>query len=392
MISQVRQGVLWKIIVFVLIAPSFLVGQENSSTCLLLRDPQKLKALEAQVHSDLLKINFPRRPWVIHSTEMDDLEVLDVAIIGGGMAGMTAAFALTKEGISNIKIFDENPYCQEGPWVKCARMKALRSGKRYMGPALEIPSLTFTSWYEALYGKESWENLACCPTKLWHDYLCWFRHVLHLPVENKMSLVKLTPSKNLLELTFNDDGEPIVIYARKVVLATGREGSGGCKIPDYLQGVAKQLYAHTGEIIDPQFLNNKRIAIIGAGSSAFDAAGIALENGAKSVEMIVRRPAIPNINKFSQFSYPGLENGFYFLSDEMRCLFFAEAFQSGLDPNKAALERIKDYKNLHIHYNTDIQHVVDEDDTVVLQTNRQTFDVDFIVVGTGYEVDLSKTA
>jgi hypothetical protein len=49
-----------------------------------------------------------------------------------------------------------------------------------------------------------------------------------------------------------------------------------------------------------------------------------LENGAKSVDMLVRRSAISQINKFGQFSYPGLENGFYLLSDEMRCLFFAE--------------------------------------------------------------------
>ncbi len=93
-----------------------------------------LETLEIRVKNDLLKINIPSLPWIINST--DNSDVLDVAIIGGGMAGMSASFALIKEGISNIKIFDENPQDQEGPWIKYARMNVLRSGKRYMGPAL----------------------------------------------------------------------------------------------------------------------------------------------------------------------------------------------------------------------------------------------------------------
>lgn len=382
-----------------LLTPFILVGQDIMSDQPILLMPsysvtdgnQGLDALESQLRNDLLKINIPPRSWVMNSTYVDSEEVLDVAIIGGGMAGMTASFALIKEGISNIKMFDENPKNQEGPWIKYARMEALRSGKRYMGPALGIPSLTFWSWYEAQYGKEGWDNLKICPTKLWHAYLCWFKRVLKLPVENKMTLVKINPSNDLLELTFHYEEHSIIVYARKVILATGMEGSGGYEIPDYLKGIAKRFYAHTGEVIDPQFFYNKRIAIIGAGSSAFDAAGVALENGAESVDILVRRSAVSQINKFGQFAYPGLENGFYSLPDGMRSLFFAEVFKlGGIDPSKAALERIKDFKNLHLHYNTQVQHVVDNGDTAILQTNQETFQVDFIIAATGCRVDLSK--
>ncbi len=357
---------------------------------------QDLKALEFQVQNDLLKINIPLSPWVINPSEpseMANTDFLDVAIIGGGMAGMAASFALMKEGISNNKIFDENPQNLEGPWIKYARMNSLRSDKRFLGPSLGIPSLTFASWYEALYGKESWEKLIYCPTKLWQDYLGWFRRVLKLPIENKMTLVKLNPSANLLELTFHQEGHPVTVYARKVILATGREGSGGFDTPLYLKKIPKRFYAHTGEVIDPQFFYHKRIAIIGAGSSAFDAAGVALENGAESVEMLVRRSAISQINKFSRFSYPGLENGFYLLSDEMRCLFFAAALKEGaVDPSKAAVERIKDFENFHIHYNTHIEHMVDNENTLLLHTNKKTLEVDFIIMATGYDIDLTKRA
>lgn len=176
-------------------------------------DNQGLKSLEIQIQDDLLKINIPPSSWVINSS----VDFLDVAIIGGGMAGIAASFALMKEGISNIKTFDENPQHLEGPWIKYTRMNSLRSDKRFLGPSLGIPSLTFASWYEAQYGKESWEKLIFCPTKLWQDYLSWFRRVLKLPIENKMTLIHLKPSGNLLELTFHQEGHPVIVYARKAV-------------------------------------------------------------------------------------------------------------------------------------------------------------------------------
>lgn len=348
---------------------------------------QGLALLEAQIQKDLEKINVPPNPWVKHSTESFS-DVLDVAIIGGGMAGLTASFALVKEGITNIKVFDENPEGLEGPWIKCARMTVLRSGKNFMGPALGLPSLTFWSWYEAQFGKKAWEDLEVCPTRMWQDYLFWYRKVLNLPVENNMTLLKVHPLKNFFELRFSHKR---IAYARKVILATGRDGSGGNNIPHFLENVEKRFYAHTGEIIDPEFFHNKCIIVIGGGASAFDAAAVAIENGAERVDMLVRRPAISEINKFGQFAYPGLENGFYFLPDEMHCLFFAEAAKEGaVDPSISAVERIKNFKNLYIHYDAEVQTIICNGNKVSLQTNGRTFQADFIILGTGYGVDLSK--
>lgn len=345
--------------------------------------------LETQVQEDLLKINLPVHPWILHS-ETYAVPVLDVAIVGGGMAGMTAAFALIKEGITNIQVFDENPQDLEGPWMKYARMKALRSHKEEMGLALGIPSLTFHSWYEAKYGKEQWNNLAAVPTPLWSKYLSWFRRTLNLPVENNCALVKLIPSNNLLELRFSCDGSPLTIFARKVVLATGREGSGGCEVPCCLQDIPKRLYAHTAEMIDPQFFSQKRVIIIGAGASAFDAAGVALENGAKSVDMLVRRPSVLCFSKNSKLANPGFDHGFYHLGDEMKCHFFAEAFKGGIDPSVSAVERIKGFKNLYVHCCTSVEQVIENEKEVIVQTNKGNFHADFIVCGTGYGINLSQ--
>jgi cation diffusion facilitator CzcD-associated flavoprotein CzcO len=59
-----------------------------------------------------------------------------VAIIGAGMAGLAAAFALKRLGISNVRLFDRAPRGCEGPWVTYARMQTLRSPPELTGPTL----------------------------------------------------------------------------------------------------------------------------------------------------------------------------------------------------------------------------------------------------------------
>ena len=352
-------------------------------------DGEKLKLLEACVRRELLMVNIPARPWILPDAIATD-NVLDVAIIGGGMAGLSAGFALIKEGITNIEIFDENMSGQEGPWTRYARMKMLRSGKTCLGPSMGIPSLTFWAWYEAQYGPDDWSQLKTASTLMWNEYLQWIRKILKLPCENSAALIQITPLEPLLQLKFLKDGEEFIVKARKVVLATGRAGSGGLEVPQFMMHIPKQLYAHTGESIDERLVQGKTIAVIGAGASAFDAAGMALENGAKSVQMLVRRSAVPLVNKFAQFYYPGIVHGFYHLPDELRCGFFAEALKFGIPPPRDALERLKSYSNLRLSYNVDIKSVTLRDNVADIHSSKGDFTVDFIILATGFHVDLSQ--
>ncbi|WP_068469289.1 NAD(P)-binding domain-containing protein [Candidatus Protochlamydia phocaeensis] len=347
-----------------------------------------LGQLEHQLNTDLEKINAPAKPWIVcPSSEHTDR--LEVAIIGGGMAGITAGFALIKEGITNIRIFDENPPGLEGPWMRSARMHALRSGKTYMGPALGLPSLTFWSWYEAQYGRESWESLKTIPKEMWNDYLCWYRQVLNLPIANSMHLMRLNPCEEAFELIFKDGQDEHAIYARRVVLATGREGAGGMEIPEFMQHVSRTVYAHTGESIDPARFANKRIAVIGAGPSAFDAAAVALENGAESVEMIVRRSEIPRVSKFAQLSYPGMAKGYYYLPDSVRFELFLDAAEAGIPPPVASIKRLQGYHQFRLHLNHPICEIWDNGEQIFIRTPQKRLACDFVVLATGYKVDLS---
>ena len=181
-----------------------------------------LKSLEEKIARDLAMLNYPPKP-----RRFEDEDILDAAVIGGGMAGLSAAFALLRQGVSKIRVFDENEEGKEGPWATYARMRTLRSPKQWMGPALGVPSLTFQSWFEAQHGTAEWETLGKIPRLQWMDYLKWYRKILQLPVQSQSKVLSIAPEKKGLKVVLSNE----TVLAHKVVLATGRSGFGGTGNP-----------------------------------------------------------------------------------------------------------------------------------------------------------------
>lgn len=336
---------------------------------------------------DLILINFPPFDWRKGENRPDPDSTYDVVIVGAGMAGLTTGAALFKEGIFNIKLFDQNPNGLEGPWITYARMKNLRSSKGIMGPALGIPHLTFHAWFEANLGAHAWQKLNKIPNTLWMDYLKWYRQTLQLPVENECILTDLIPWQEGFELHFQQAGKLIIAKARKVVLATGRAGFGGPSIPEFAKHLPKSICAHTVDLIDFNALKDRRIGIIGVGTSSFDAAATALESGAKEVELIMRRSHFATINKFASLPYKGFSLGYYKLSDEKRWEFMCEAFEAAIPPPIESIKRVEGYLNLKILTSTTIKQIDFDQSQVRVETNRGTHIYDFIILGTGFNID-----
>lgn len=351
-------------------------------------EENSLESLQYRVDADLAFLKIPAHRWILHPSHSE--AVLDVAIIGGGMGGMAVAFGLIKEGVCHVEIFDENPKGKEGPWETSARMRYLRSDKTAIGPAMGIPSLTFQSWYRALHGETAWNQLDLVPTADWAAYLRWYREATHLPIKNEMTLQEIRPAAGCLELIFDCLGSSMIVRAYKVVLASGRQGFGGGELPGYALELPKNVYAHTTERIDPTFFFGKKIAVIGAGASAFDAAATALEEGAEKVHMLIRRSEIPVVNRFAKFAFSGILNGFHTLSDEMKIQFFEAAFCCGIPPSKSSVERLCGYENMHLHFSTQVEAVNLKDDALVLNTTQGDIAADFIIFATGYEVEGTK--
>ncbi len=339
---------------------------------------------------DLKLLNYPPADWRKDIPSDLSEEALDVAIIGAGMSGLTVGAALYKEGIYRIKLFDNNPCGCEGPWATCARMPTLRSQKELAGPALGIPHLTFHAWFEASFGSDAWKEMGKIPTPLWMDYLKWYREALDLPVENECALVDLIPLEQGFELHFVGQTGKQVVFARKVILATGRLGFGGARIPEFAKELSKNLCAHTSDCIDFRCLKGRSIAVIGAGASGFDAAATALECGAKKVDILMRRNSLPKINKFSSLPFKGFNYGYFKLDDLKKCQLMTEAFSTSTPPSADSLRRVAGAANLTILSNTAIEKVEVNEPTFILYTNKGPLTYDFMVLATGYEVNGDK--
>ncbi|HEV2185933.1 MAG TPA: NAD(P)-binding domain-containing protein, partial [Stellaceae bacterium] len=211
-----------------------------------------------------------------------DREGIDhnVVIVGGGQTGCAFAFALCRAGIGKVSVIDAAADAgRAGIWENGARMNVLRTPKTLPGPELGIAAFGFQAWYEARHGEVAYTAFDRAPRQDWVDYLAWYRAFLGIEVRYSTRLERIEPADGCFRLHLNTGVET----ARKIIIATGFGGSGGLAIPDVLRDLPRSLYAHAAEDIDFAALAGKEVAVIGGAASAFDAAAVALESGAKSV-------------------------------------------------------------------------------------------------------------
>ncbi|MFM9881930.1 MAG: SidA/IucD/PvdA family monooxygenase, partial [Burkholderiales bacterium] len=295
---------------------------------------------------------------------------------------------LQRERVDNVLIIDRAERGREGPWRSYARMPTLRSWKTVTGPDLGVPSLTFQSWFEAQWGADEFERLNKIPTTMWHDYLLWIRDVLALQVKNEVELLAVQPHGGLLRATLKERGIVSDVIARKVVLAMGIERSGRWWMPSHIEALPPRFRAHTSDDIDFQALAGKRIAVLGAGASAFDNAAVALESGAAHVSLFCRRASLQRVQPFKAISYPGYLRHFGDLDDPIRWKWMRH-----LLPLREALpvetwQRVTRHHNFSLHTGSPWNRVEVTGNAVRIETPRGVHEADFLIVGTGIVVDM----
>lgn len=347
--------------------------------------PEGLEALNRRVARELELLTLPAAPWV-PETSVDGEPVLDVAIIGAGMAGLAAAAAFRNIGLRAVN-FDRRPQGFEGPWATTARMETLRSPKTLTGPALGIPSLTFRAWFEAQFGPPDWEALDKIPRLMWMDYLRWFREVLALDVRNghEIAMIHLGPEHATLEIDAAEGRRRVL--ARHVVLATGRDGLGGPAVPEIADKLPRERWAHSSDENDYGLLRGKRVAVIGAGASAMDSAGTALEAGAASVDLLIRRRDIPRINRGKGMGHPGSTAGYRHLPDAWKWRINSYVAREQVPPPRASVLRVSRHPNAFFRQGTALISARMEGDEIVVETSAGTMRFDFMIFSTGFKVD-----
>ena len=339
-----------------------------------------LEALTVLAKRELEQLRYPVASWVLPREGM-----LDVVVVGGGMCGQTATFALLREGVRSLRCIDRAQRGSEGPWTTFARMDILRSPKHLTGPDLGIASLTYRAYHEAKFGAAHWDKLHKIDRVEWARYLRWVRDTVPIPVENDVTVreIDLVPGGVRVNLQSGS------ITARKVVLAMGREGSGALRWPKFATFDPARRGAgvfHSADDIDFRALRSKRVAILGAGASAFDNAGTALEAGAAEVMMFARRPMLPQVNKSKWTAFPGFLHGYASLDDARKWRFYTYIFGEQVPPPYESVLRCERHAGFSMRFGegwTDIR----PGPTIVTSRGEHRFDA--LIVCTGFDVDLT---
>ena len=351
--------------------------------------PQGLAALQARLQQDLAWLELPPKSWVPERSYQGQ-PLLPVAVLGAGMAGLTAATALWMQGVPCV-LFDQAATGFEGPWATTARMETLRSPKHLTGPCLGLPALTFRAWFEAQWGREAWDALDKIPRLQWMDYLRWYRHVMPLEVRNQHRMTRIEPLPTMgVKLEFQTPQGPQTVLARRVVLATGRDGLGGPWSPDWSSQLPRDRWAHSSDEMDYACLRGRRVVVIGGSASAMDSAATALEAGAQRVDLLIRRSVMPLINKSKGSGNPGIHQGYPQLSDEWKWRIRRYINSLQTPPPRGSTLRVSRHANAYFHLGAPVLEVQHLPEGLRLVTPHGPVDTDFVIFSTGYRVDLSR--
>lgn len=345
-----------------------------------------LPALEAELARQLELLNLPPKTWMPKIRGPHDAEVLDVAIIGAGLCGLAANLALRMEGIFNVRLFDRAPRGREGPWITYARMETLRTIKEAAGPAMGVPALTFRAWYEAQWGREAWDRMDLAPRALWMDYMNWFRRMTDADILNECDVTAITPTGDLMALATTKGP----FLARRVVIATGLDAMGAPRLPEFARHISKGKIYHSADVFDTATLEGKRVIVVGAGASAMDNAAAALEAGCARLDLLVRRPAIPVIDKFTGTGSRGMTSGYLGLPDRVKWEIMNEGDRFPVPPPKHSVERVARHRNAFLHVGAPVTSIEETPRGIRVVTPDGALDADVAIFATGFGIDLAE--
>src|SRR3979411_3280012 len=164
---------------------------------------------------------------------------------------------------------------------------------------------------------------------------------------------------------------------------------GDWTIPEPLRHLPSSLCVHTAQPIDFARLRGKQVAVIGAGASAFDNAAMALEAGAAEVHLFCRRADIQVIQPYRWLTFRGFLRHFCDLDDAWRWRFMRAILESREGFPQAPSVRCHRHANFHRHDGAPIKAARETGLGVELQTPRGVFPADFVICGTGVDMNFA---
>jgi len=212
-----------------------------------------------------------------------------------------------------------------------------------------------------------------------------------LEVRNDTAVTAIIPRpEGFVVLKVATPAGEAVLRARRVVIAAGRDGLGGPSLPGFLRGVPREFWAHSSDGNEYELLRGKKVGVVGAGSSAMDSAATALECGAQSVDLLIRRADLPRVNKSKGAGVPGLTQGHFHLPDSAKWRLRQYINSAQVPPPRASTQRVSRFPNARFHLACAVMEVRLQDGHLVVQTAKGTFEFDFLIVSTGFQIDWTR--
>jgi len=196
----------------------------------------------------------------------------DVAIIGAGPYGLSLAAHLHARGVKYRIFGDPMRFWRNMP--DGVNLKSLA-----FATSIYVPKrgYSFPQWC-LQHGLEDFEP---CTMQSFAAYGCEMQRQF-VPDLEEVFVTNVAMRDRKFEVTLAS-GERF--FARKVVACTGL--SGLAHVPSVLRNLGSDRMKHTFDISDHSEFRNKTVAVIGAGASAIEAGALAHEAGASS-EVFVR--------------------------------------------------------------------------------------------------------
>ena len=206
------------------------------------------------------------------------MERCDVAIIGAGPYGLSAATYLQQLKGLDVRLFGEPMSFWERSMPEEMQLRSPWAGSHIADPGNRLT----LDVYRSLNGNRQFEYPI--PLKDFVKYGSWIHRQLQCADTRKISQLDSCP--NGYQLTF-EHGD--TLQARRVVVAAGIQPF--AHRPSLFQELPAELVTHTSEQRDFEKFRDKNVVVIGSGQSAFEAAVFLHEAGAR-VELVGRSSAL----------------------------------------------------------------------------------------------------
>jgi lysine/ornithine N-monooxygenase len=318
---------------------------------------------------------------------------LEVAVIGAGPHGLSAAVHLRRAGVA-AHVFGD----PMGFWKTMPEGMKLRSNMRATNMIEPAGPLSL-----ARYGEERGRGVhPPVPLESFIDYGLWVQQTAVPDVDARL-VTRVDRSAGALTLELSDGN---VLPARRVVLATGI--SAFPHLPAGFEHVPPERLSHTAEHRDLGRFAGRRVLVVGGGQSALESAALMHERGARSVEVLVRRSTVVWLRGHSVYKRLGRLAPIVYAPTDVGPLWYSRLVSQpdlfrrlprgvqnriarrSIRPACSHFVRIR-LGGVLMRTGVGIRGVeVREEGLVVSASDGSVREVDDLVFGTGYRVDFAR--